>query len=275
MSVKIIPSMGKARTDPDWTLWFRATWALFTRLNTKQKVHAASALCVGFLCFGLISMVTIDQIAANYTPPLKTMGITTPMNLTVDIPEDTPTFVGEESEFIEPEPEVKPAPVAKKRKERNEQAPRFVSSIVPQDANEYIRMYARAAQASERKYRVPASITLAQGLVEGNAGKSSLAREANNHFGIKCFDRNCKKGHCINKTDDTHKDFFRKYRSVQECFDDHGQKISSGRYAKLKQYGKDYRAWARGLKKCGYATDRNYANTLISTIEKYKLYRYD
>ncbi|MBU6342692.1 MAG: glucosaminidase domain-containing protein, partial [Bacteroidetes bacterium] len=97
----------------------------------------------------------------------------------------------------------------------------------------------------------------------------------NNHFGIKCFSRKCKKGHCSNFTDDTHKDFFRIFNNPWESWRAHSQMISSGRYAKLKKFGFDYKRWARGLQSIGYATDPNYADKLIGVIEKYELNRYD
>ena len=125
------------------------------------------------------------------------------------------------------------------------------------------------------KYGIPASISLAQGLIESRAGTSKLAVENNNHFGIKCFSRNCKKGHCTNFTDDTHKDFFRKFKTPWESWHAHSQLLASGRYAKLRRYGRDYRKWAYGLKAIGYATDRTYAEKLIGIIERYDLHKYD
>ena len=126
-----------------------------------------------------------------------------------------------------------------------------------------------------RQYGVPASISLAQGLIESRAGTSKLAVENNNHFGMKCFSRNCRKGHCTNFTDDSHKDFFLKFTNPWDSWRKHSQMISTGRYARLKRYGRDYRAWANGLKSVGYATDRGYASKLIGVIERYELYQYD
>ncbi len=125
------------------------------------------------------------------------------------------------------------------------------------------------------KYGIPASISLAQGLIESRAGSSKLAVNNNNHFGIKCFSRHCRKGHCTNFTDDTHKDFFRKFPSPWESWRAHSQLLSSGRYTKLRKNGRDYRKWAYGLKSIGYATDRTYAEKLIGIIERYELYKYD
>lgn len=158
---------------------------------------------------------------------------------------------------------------------KSDTAPTPTEKLSPANTEAYIAKWKGAAIRSMRKTSVPASITLAQGIVESNSGKSSLAIDDNNHFGIKCFSKHCKKGHCVNKTDDSHKDFFRKYKSAEECFVDHGIKISTGRYKKLKRYGMNYRKWAIGLKLCGYATDGNYANILINTIERYNLHKFD
>jgi hypothetical protein len=91
----------------------------------------------------------------------------------------------------------------------------------------------------------------------------------------KCFSRRCRKGHCSNFTDDTHKDFFRKFPSPWESWREHSRMISSGRYAKLKKNGRDFRKWAIGLKQLGYATDSKYDIKLIEMIEKHELWKYD
>ncbi len=141
---------------------------------------------------------------------------------------------------------------------------------------DYIKRYANVAQKEMKKYGIPASIKLAQGLLESNAGDSRLARENNNHFGIKCFSRKCKKGHCSNHTDDTHKDFFRKYKSAWESYNAHSEFLQKERYIHLKELGtQDYKSWAKGLKAAGYATDKRYADKLIGIIEALKLYQYD
>jgi flagellum-specific peptidoglycan hydrolase FlgJ len=117
---------------------------------------------------------------------------------------------------------------------------------------------------------------LAQGLLESNAGDSRLAVDANNHFGIKCFSRSCQKGHCKNFTDDTHKDFFRTYPSVWESYRAHSLFLQRDRYKHLLNLSKkDYKGWAHGLKKAGYATDKRYAYKLISLIETLNLHQYD
>jgi flagellum-specific peptidoglycan hydrolase FlgJ len=140
----------------------------------------------------------------------------------------------------------------------------------------YVSTYSAAAVQEMHTFGIPASITLAQGLLESNAGASLLARKANNHFGIKCFSKTCKRGHCMNATDDTHKDFFRMYPSGKNCYHAHSEFLQSDRYKSLKKFGKrDYKNWAKGLKKAGYATAPHYAEALITIVEALKLYKYD
>ena len=144
-----------------------------------------------------------------------------------------------------------------------------------QEAQEYIERYSDIARKEQAQYGVPASISLAQGLIESRAGTSKLAKNNNNHFGIKCFSRHCRKGHCSNFTDDTHKDFFRKFESSWGSWREHSLLLSRGRYKSLHKHGTDYRKWAYGLKSIGYATDRTYAEKLIGVIEKYDLHQFD
>lgn len=158
---------------------------------------------------------------------------------------------------------------------QNDAAPVSPKYLTEEMTNDYVGRYSKIAITEMEKYGVPASISLAQGLIESRAGTSKLAVSNNNHFGIKCFSRRCRKGHCSNFTDDTHKDFFRKFPSPWESWREHSRMISSGRYAKLKKNGRDFRKWAHGLKSIGYATDRTYAEKLIGIIEKHELYKYD
>jgi len=140
----------------------------------------------------------------------------------------------------------------------------------------YVNRFVDVAQKEMRKYGIPASITLAQGLIETNAGDSRLAKQNNNHFGMKCFSKKCGKGHCANFTDDSHKDFFRKYKSSWESYRAHSQLLMGKRYRHLKKLGSEnYKDWARGLKKAGYATDKRYAEKLINIIDELKLYQFD
>jgi flagellum-specific peptidoglycan hydrolase FlgJ len=139
---------------------------------------------------------------------------------------------------------------------------------------EYINTYYARAIQLQKKYKIPASIILAQALLESKAGQSFLALAGNNHFGLKCTDW---QGLCIYKDDEGKNDCFRKYLNVSESFEDHSRFLSERIYYKPLFNLKitDYKAWATGLKQCGYATDSQYATKLVQIIEKYKLYYYD
>lgn len=141
----------------------------------------------------------------------------------------------------------------------------------------YVKRFAKVAQMEMEKYGIPASITLAQGLLESNVGESKLATRNKNHFGVKCFSRRCSPGHCSNFTDDSHKDFFRIYKSAWESYRSHSLLLKRNeRYQPLFELrSTDYRNWAHGLKKAGYATDPNYADKLIQLIEGLKLQTFD
>lgn len=139
----------------------------------------------------------------------------------------------------------------------------------------YVERFADVAVAEMKKYGIPASITLAQGVVETNSGASSLASKYNNHFGIKCFSKKCGKGHCVNFSDNSHKDFFVRYKTAWNSYRAHSELLIGKRYRHLQQLGKDYKGWAKGLKQAGYATDPAYADKLIEAIEDLELYEYD
>ena len=139
---------------------------------------------------------------------------------------------------------------------------------------DYIENYHEMAQEQMRLHGIPASITLAQGLLESGAGRSTLATQANNHFGIKVSSGWT--GPYMVKSDDRPDDRFRKYRNARESYEDHSQFLLKPRYASLfKLSPTDYKGWAKGLKSCGYATSPTYAQQLITIIENYKLYEYD
>ncbi len=139
----------------------------------------------------------------------------------------------------------------------------------------YINTYKDLAVSEMRRTGVPASITLAQGILESDFGRSSLARIGNNHFGIKCH--NDWNGQTIRQHDDSRNECFRKYRRPEDSFYDHSDFLKSGsRYRFLFDLDPlDYKAWAKGLKKAGYATNPEYANLLIRKIEENKLYDLD
>ena len=138
----------------------------------------------------------------------------------------------------------------------------------------YIDQYHKIAEKQQREHGIPASITLAQGLLESGAGQSYLSKSSNNHFGIKCSDW---KGEKIYYNDDTKDECFRKYNQVLDSYEDHSAFLKSRpRYASLFELkSTDYEGWAFGLKKAGYATDPTYAYKLISIVENYSLHKFD
>jgi uncharacterized FlgJ-related protein len=146
------------------------------------------------------------------------------------------------------------------------------AKITPQ---QYINTYKNGAIDEMKKYGIPASITLAQGLLESGNGNSTLATKANNHFGIKCH--SSWKGKKVYRDDDRKNECFRKYKSALESYRDHSIFLSTQpRYASLFQLKlTDYKGWAKGLKKAGYATNPKYPGLLISLIERYDLQKYD
>lgn len=244
-SVVVLPREKNSAQSP---VWERAFMALVQIAAVLVRTYPLQA---GLMCVGALAVV----IGLTKSPalPYSEARVTIPVVKTKELRST------EARDIVEIKP-VKETPT-------NDCAPttRFKSPEA------FIRAVAPMAQGQS----APASIILAQALVESNAGTSFLAVHARNYFGHKCFSKNCGRGHCINRTDDTHKDFFRKYRSISEAFAEHANKITTGRYAKLKRHGRDYRAWAYGLKAKGYATDRTYAQKLIGVIERYELYKYD
>ena len=139
----------------------------------------------------------------------------------------------------------------------------------------YIKKYAPLAVLEMHEYKIPASITLAQGILESGNGRSQLASKSNNHFGIKCHKGWT--GQRVYHDDDEKGECFRKYKYVQTSYQDHSKFLTSRRrYADLfKLRLTDYKGWAKGLKKAGYATDKKYPKKLIRIIEEYKLYEFD
>ncbi len=154
-------------------------------------------------------------------------------------------------------------------------APANPATLKDKETLQYLKRFGDVAVVEMHKFGIPASIKLAQGIIESRSGHSTLAVKNNNHFGMKCFSKKCKKGHCANFHDDNHKDFFRKYSSAWESWRSHSKMIVSGRYKKLLKYKNDYKNWALGLQSAGYATDKRYADKLIAVINKYQLYEYD
>lgn len=140
--------------------------------------------------------------------------------------------------------------------------------------NAYVKRYYNTAVEEMKLYNIPASITLAQGIIESNAGQSNLSRKENNHFGIKCKANS--KYKCANYADDDPDDMFRVFDSAWESYREHSKLLVGSRYKHLTKLKKsNYKGWAKGLKKAGYATNPNYDKMIINIVEKYKLYNYD
>ena len=140
--------------------------------------------------------------------------------------------------------------------------------------DEYIEKWSMTAVKHKDQHGIPASITLAQGILESGFGNSMLAREGNNHFGIKCHDW---KGEQIFKDDDKKNECFRKYEDAAQSFEDHALfLVNRKRYSELFEYNvTDYKKWAKGLKNAGYATNPKYPKLLIDLIEKHQLNEFD
>jgi len=147
--------------------------------------------------------------------------------------------------------------------------------VYSDQVKEYVSKYDYVAKNNMKKYGIPASIILAQGILESGAGRGTLCVNANNHFGIKCH--NDWTGDKVYHDDDSEQECFRKYKLASESFDDHSLFLTSrGRYAALFKLEKDdYKAWAKGLRAAGYATDPKYPEKLIGLIERYDLAKYD
>jgi len=139
----------------------------------------------------------------------------------------------------------------------------------------YIQKFAKIAVEEMQKNKIPASIKLGQGLLETGDGQSELAKNANNHFGIKC--KETWQGETYRYTDDAYMECFRKYPTAEDSYRDHSQFLLTRKhYAPLFSYpSDDYKAWAYGLKKAGYATNKRYPQILISKIERYNLQYFD
>ena len=177
-----------------------------------------------------------------------------------------------------PVAEVKPAKPVKPLLEKDDSETLIATSKVNVSKNtveDYINLYSNAAMQSMKTYGIPASIKLAQGILESGSGNGTLCRTANNHFGIKCKEEWT--GETVSHTDDAPNECFRKYRSAMESYNDHSEFLANRvYYQNLFTLDKsDYAAWAKGLKKAGYARDPRYPQKLIDIIERYKLYEFD
>ena len=162
------------------------------------------------------------------------------------------------------------------KKNKTVQLERFLKNMSAEERKRwYIKTYSKTAVEQMKKNKIPASIILAQGLVESGAGASNLALKSNNHFGIKCHQD--WRGKKVYHDDDKKDECFRKYKNPLESYKDHSEFLTTrGRYSFLFRLPiKDYISWSNGLKKAGYATDPNYPEKLISVIERYDLWKFD
>ena len=166
-----------------------------------------------------------------------------------------------------PSDETKQVEVKQKDKEKD-------VKVYANNTERYIDFHKATAQNEMSLYGIPASITLAQGILESGSGKGRLSVKANNHFGIKCHGWTGKK---IYHDDDEKQECFRKYKDAKYSFRDHSLFLSERkRYSKLFKLKKeDYKGWARELKRAGYATDKKYPDKLIGLIERYGLHKFD
>lgn len=173
-----------------------------------------------------------------------------------------------------------PTPVAKSPTKENPSGSEILVATskvkaTTEDVKKYIEDFKETAKNSMKVHGIPASITIAQGILESGAGFGSLAKEANNHFGIKCHTGWT--GESVKYDDDAEQECFRKYKDPTESYKDHSLFLSSRkRYESLFKLDKgDYESWANGLKQAGYATDTLYPSKLIGIIERYELYKID
>ncbi|WP_353150180.1 glucosaminidase domain-containing protein [Flavobacterium sp.] len=173
-----------------------------------------------------------------------------------------------------------PTPVAKSPTKENPSGSEILVATskvkaTTEDVKKYIEDFKETAKNNMKVHGIPASITIAQGILESGAGFGSLAKEANNHFGIKCHTGWT--GESVKYDDDAEQECFRKYKDPTESYKDHSLFLSSRkRYESLFKLDKgDYESWANGLKQAGYATDTFYPSKLIGIIERYELYKID
>lgn len=158
----------------------------------------------------------------------------------------------------------------------------FQKEYLPTDINPqlkaYILRFQKTAQEEHKKYGIPASVKIAQGILESRYGTSDLTRASNNHFGVKCIQRGCKHLKCINKCDDSCNDYFVSYPSAWFSFREHSKLLSNPEYRYAALIGSckdDYKCWTRGLQKKGYATSRQYETKLNALINRYDLHKLD
>ncbi len=220
----------------------------------------------------------VEQVEAAYEPEPTVQPVAHNVSQLVPVKRvaNVSQLVRHEPTAAEPAPRPEPKPKPRPRASTQTTTQQEREADLRRRQLAYVRKYHHLAKEEMEKYGIPASVTLAQGLLESNIGASRLATENNNHFGIKCFSRSCRTGHCSNHTDDSHKDFFRIYGTARESYRAHSHLLRQKRYRHLFSLGRtNYRDWAYGLRKAGYATDKKYAEKLIGLIEALDLHQYD
>lgn len=233
------------------------------------------------ILFGTVAAAIVFMLATGWSFQLRTTQI---LHLEPD-GEKTPFPIAPgQSMGTGTETETEPAEASKTGRERikkvltgeqSEFAPKDPEKLPKQSTKDYIAKYRRIAIKEMHRTGVPASITMAQAIIESANGNSRLARNLNNHFGIKCHDRDCPAGHCMNYADDHHKDFFRKFKTVEQSFKAHSAVVLKERYTSRIRNKNSYKQWAHALQDGGYATGKHYAKKLIRVIEMYKLQELD
>lgn len=251
--------------------WFIRALVTFTRFSFAQKTNSrvrfwswAVKIMIVLVGLGIVLKATSDS---NETESSKEKAVTEKKNAPQKPTEIMPI----------------PPPKVDTRKSENsiesnisyDLAPASVSELKESNAKAYIERFSKVAVAEMDKFGIPASVTMAQAIIESRSGTSVLAVRNNNHFGIKCFSKTCSSSHCSRHTDDSHKDFFIKYKDGAESFRAHSEFLMKYRYRELLKQGKNYKAWAKGLKEFGYATDQAYDKKIIAVIERYELNKLD
>ena len=227
----------------------------------------------------LLILITITMVGCNATKPVITTTKKAPLKPKTEIVRTGKKTIGTKT-AVSKVPLRQPITTNPPKQVYTNQVTEVIVStsqtVVSSDvvAN-YITKFKDIAMDNMKVYGIPASIVLAQGILESGAGRGDLAITANNHFGIKCHEG--WNGESVKHDDDAAQECFRKYDNVSESYKDHALFLTGrSRYSKLFDFSKgDYKAWARGLKAAGYATDPKYPDKLISYIQRYKLHQYD
>jgi flagellum-specific peptidoglycan hydrolase FlgJ len=238
-------------------------------LDFAQSFFTSACICVGLYYF--CSHQGWNDVFASFQRPGQTQRV-------------------EMSVATDPAPTEKAKPKKKQKKEPEQQKiqpatqPEVIMSAAPADplklppagVRDYIDKWYPTAVAEMHRTGVPASISLAQGIIESHAGRSIMAVSCYNHFGMKCHEQHKNEtNHCWNFTDDSDKDFFLRFQNPAKSWKAHSDLLCRGRYKPLHKYGQDFSAWADGLQRVGYATSKTYAKALKGIIHQYKLYEYD